>query len=112
MQVPGGIEYTRLIGSHAKVLTEVLSPCGYYVLQPENPGPLQAFVEPALESTVAPDRSLNFLHKSSKPRPILAFDRILDGYGDRPIFVLRRYREIMQRIEGGCVNARFGGEVD
>ena len=72
---------------------------------------LQAFVEPAMECAVPPERSLNFLHQSAEPLSILARDEIFDRYRDRPIFVLRRDWKVMQWIERSGINARFGGEV-
>ena len=112
MQVPGFIEYLRLVDGHSHVLAKMFSPRGYQVFQTEQTGLIQAFVEPALERAVPPTCSLNFLHQNSKLLSILASDGVFDRYCDRAVVVFRDDGEIVQVIERRCFNAGFSGEVD
>jgi hypothetical protein len=46
VQLPGFIEYLLLVDSHSHVLTKMLSPGKYHVVQTEQAGMIQAFVNP------------------------------------------------------------------
>ena len=96
MEVQGFIEYSRLVDGHSHVLAKMFSPRGYQVFQMEQTGLIQTFVEPALESAVPPNCSLNFLHQNPKLLSILARYGVFDRYSDRPIVVFRDEREISQ----------------
>ena len=112
MQLPGFIEYLLFVDSHSHVLTKMLSPRGYHVIQSEQAGMIQAFVNPALERAVASACSLNFFHQNSKPLSILAGDCVFDCYCNRTVAMLRRDGKIVQRVEWRRINAGFAGEVD
>ena len=112
MQVPGFFEYFRLVDGHSHVLAKMFSPRGYQVFQMEHTGLIQTFVEPALESAVPPNCSLNFLHQSPKLLSILPGYGVFDRYSDRAVVVFRDDGEVVQVIERRCFHAGFSGEVD
>ena len=112
VQVPSFIEYFRLVDGHSHVQAKMFSPRRHQVLQPEQAGLIQTFVEPTLQRAVAPTCSLNFLHQNSKLVSILASNDVFDPYCDRPVIVSRGDGQIVQVIERRCFNADFRGEVD
>jgi hypothetical protein len=65
VQFRGFIEHLLLVDGHSRVLTKMFSPGGYHVVQTEQAGMIQAFVNPALEGSVPPACGLNFFHQSS-----------------------------------------------
>jgi hypothetical protein len=112
VQVPGFIEYPRLIDGHPRVLAKILSPRRDQVIQTEQAGLIQALVEPALERAVSPNCSLNFLHQSPKLPSIVPGYGVLDRYSDRPVVVFRDDGEVVRIIERRGINTGLNREVD
>jgi hypothetical protein len=112
VQVPGFIEYSRLIDGHPCVLAKILSPRRDQVIQTEQAGLIQALIEPALERTVPPNCSLNFLHQSPKLLSIVPGYGVLDRYSDRPVFVFRDDGQVVRMIERRGIDTGLSSEVD
>ena len=62
VQLPSFVEYLRLVDRHAHVHAKMFSPRGYHVVQTEQAGLIQTFVDPALERAVPPACRLNFFY--------------------------------------------------
>jgi hypothetical protein len=71
VQVPSCIQCFLFVDSHSHALTKMFSPGGYNKFQPENAGPLQRLVEPAVERAIPPVGCLNLLHQNPKLLSIL-----------------------------------------
>jgi hypothetical protein len=71
VQVPSRIQYFLFVDSHSHALTKMFSAGGYHKFQPEDAGPLQTVVEPAVERAIPPVSSLNVLHQNPKSLSIL-----------------------------------------
>jgi hypothetical protein len=62
VQVQSRIDYFTFIDSQAHALTKMFSPGGYNKFQPEDAGPLQTLVQPAVKGTIPSEGSLDVLH--------------------------------------------------
>ena len=104
IEAPRGVQHAPFVHSHSHVLAKMFRPCRDDVFQPENTRPLEAFVKPAVECSIASHDCLNFLHQGSELLSIFAFDGILDGYSDWSVLLVRGGWKLVQRVEGGRIN--------
>ena len=74
----------------------MLRPCGKVILQTEGPWLVETLIEVALERAVASASSLHLLHEDPELFAILAIDLVIDGYGDRPLVMVRSDGEIVK----------------
>ena len=71
VKIPTQVIDTCLVNGHSKVLTNMLGPGGNNIFQSELAWLLQAFIQAAVESAVAPKGCLHLLHQAAKLQPVL-----------------------------------------